>query len=183
VITGMGQLPFQLCTVSKLVVLEAVTNRDCSTSKLPFIMSLNPFFLRSASQNNMRIFIDFSPEGRLLFCSFLAGAYEQNFRRGLSAKGSDRMAAVQNGNAVLLPVKGPLPEQAAIRLAPAENSHFPPIVLDMPRHAAPCTNVVEGLIAAVRRGCSQRRLSAEGAWIADLVNSDFVKPNSCATLL
>ena len=46
----------------------------------------------------------------------------------MTAKGSDRTAAVQNRNAVSLPVGSPLPEEAPIRLAPAANSHFPPIL-------------------------------------------------------
>ncbi len=36
----------------------------------------------------------------------------------------------------------------------------PPFVLHMPRHAAPSTNVVEGLRAAVRRVCHERQVRA-----------------------
>jgi hypothetical protein len=42
----------------------------------------------------------------------------------------------------------------------AANGGCPPFVLDIPRHAAPSTNVVEGLKVAVRRACHERRLWA-----------------------
>ena len=45
------------------------------------------------------------------------------------------------------------PESPALRsfVQIAAKSHLPPFVLDIPRHTAPSTNVVEGLGAAVRR--------------------------------
>lgn len=41
-------------------------------------------------------------------------------------KGSNRTAAMQNGNSVSLYFAGPLPEEVSVGFAPAANSHFPP---------------------------------------------------------
>lgn len=49
----------------------------------------------------------------------------------------------------------------------AANGRFPPFVLHMPRYAAPCTNVVEGLQATVRRACHERQVSAESRYRAN----------------
>jgi hypothetical protein len=42
---------------------------------------------------------------------------------------SEQTTAVQHENPVSLPVEGPLPEEEAVRLAPAANGSFPPILL------------------------------------------------------
>jgi len=51
----------------------------------------------------------------------------------------------------------------------AANSRFPPFLLDMPRHAAPCTKVLKGLTAAVRRVCYEEQARAE-------INGHVIQP-------